>query len=128
EQVGTLVERMRNRGVVMDSSFNAILELLPRASGEMEAASGQLQAREPRQALTPEQKALQYLQQAEAVYREVQVSMNQGQNGGGAGSAPRAEDLADLFGLELDKLQNQYETAERSRQGGGPQQQNAQLD
>src|SRR5690606_3946452 len=34
----------------------------------------------------------------------------------------------DLFGLELDKLQNQYETVERSRQDGGPQQQSAQLD
>ena len=38
------------------------------------------------------------------------------QQGGGGGSAANAEDLADLFELELDKLRNQYETVERGEQ------------
>ena len=33
-----------------------------------------------------------------------------------------AEDLADLFELELDKLANQYEMQQRAEQQGGDQQ------
>jgi outer membrane murein-binding lipoprotein Lpp len=41
--------------------------------------------------------------------------MEQGQGGGrGGGQSQDAEDLADLFELEIDKLRNQYETIERS--------------
>ena len=60
-----------------------------------------------------EQKALQYLQQAEEEY-EVQVTQNRNAGGGGGGAGSIAEDLADLFELEKDKLANQYETASRA--------------
>jgi hypothetical protein len=41
----------------------------------------------------------------------------QGQGGGGSGGqSAAAEDLADLFELELDKLKNQYETVRRGQQ------------
>lgn len=112
EQVVTLAQRMRNRGVVQDTAFARIAETLPRAAAEMEAASGRLGARSPQEALPPEQRALQQLQRAEAIYRDVQVAMG-GAAADGGGGTPNAEDLADLFGLELDKLQNQYETVQR---------------
>src|SRR5205085_924311 len=67
-------------------------------------------------ALSPEQKALKLLQEAEEQY-ELQVSMQQGGGGGGGGGQnAMAEDLADLFELELDKLANQYEMQQRAEQ------------
>ena len=87
--------------------------MLPLAAEQMKLAEGKLNGRDPSGALTPEQKALQYLQQAEEEYEtQVQTSRNAGGGGGGAGSI--AEDLADLFELEKDKLANQYETASRA--------------
>src|SRR6185503_16877538 len=84
---------------------------------EMEKADEALGRRVPKDALPPEQKALMHLQRAEAVFRDVQVQMGQQQGGGGGGGGtfPNAEDLADLFELELDKLQNQYETVQRGQ-------------
>ncbi len=113
EQVETLVGRMGSRGIIgSDPAFETIAEMLPRAATEMRSAEGRLQAQEAQAALKPEQRALRHLQQAEEAYKEVQVSMGDG-GGGGAGSA---EDLADLFELELDKLKNQYETMQRGQQ------------
>lgn len=115
-QVEQLAQRMRNRGVTeMDSGFKRIGDALPLAVVEMEKAEEELGRRAPKDALPPEQRALKHLQRAEAVFRDVQVQMGgqQGGGGGGGGQFPNAEDLADLFELELDKLQNQYETVQR---------------
>ncbi|HEV2132356.1 MAG TPA: DUF4175 family protein, partial [Longimicrobiaceae bacterium] len=124
EQVQTLAERMVNRRITQDSSFQKIAELLPKAAEEMVVAAANLRERKPGEALPPEQRALQQLQRAEAVYRDVQVTMGQPQGGqsGGGGSSRNAEDLADLFGLELDKLRNQYETVQRGQQQAAQQQ------
>ena len=71
---------------------------------------------DPQGALEPEQKALQILQKAEEEY-EVQVSMQRGGGGGGGGGqSATAQELADLFEMELDKVANQYETAQRAEQ------------
>lgn len=122
EQVESLLERIRNRGASADEGFMAIVEALPIAIEEMAAATGELENEQPGTALVPEQKALQQLLRAEAAFRDVQVSFNQQPGGGGQG--PNAEDLADLFELELDKLQNQYESVQRGQQ----QQQEAEVD
>jgi hypothetical protein len=114
EQVEALVARLNARGIVgMDSSFQAIAEALPQAAEAMREAEERLGERDPEEALSPEQRALQQLQRAEAAFREVQVS--QGQPGGGGGGA-NAEELAELFELELDKQRNQYESVQRGRQ------------
>jgi hypothetical protein len=126
-QAQTLAERMNNRGITNDSSFNAIAELLPQAAEHMDAATGALRDGRPTVALPEEQKALQFLLRAEAIYEEVQIQFQQqqgGGGGGGGGNSPNAEDLADLFELELDKLRNQYETVQRGEQ----QEQGAQSD
>jgi hypothetical protein len=115
EQVDELVTRLNSRLVEPDPSFKKIAELLPQAAREMRAAEAKLQARKPDEALQPEQRALQFLQKAEEEY-ELQVTVGRNQSGGGGGSSALAEDLADLFELELDKLANQYETMQRAEQ------------
>src|SRR5215470_16415620 len=87
----------------------------------MKSAEGELKALKADEALSPEQKALKLLQEAEQQY-EVQVAMQQGGGGGGGGQNAMAEDLADLFELELDKLANQYEMQNRAEQQQGDRQ------
>ena len=114
EQVETLLRRMNSRVMPTDPAFRAIAEILPKAAEAMGAAENELQEQDADSALPPEQRALQYLQRAEEAYEEVMVQMGGG--GGGGGQSQAVEDLADLFELELDKLQNQYETMERGQQ------------
>lgn len=123
EQVEGLVTRMNSRLVEQDPAFKKVAELLPQAVAEMKTAEGKLQAVSPEGALAPEQKALRFLQKAEEEY-ETQVQMQRQQGGGGGGAGSMAEDLADLFEMELDKMANQYET----RQQASQQQQDQKVD
>ncbi|HEX6060216.1 MAG TPA: DUF4175 family protein [Gemmatimonadaceae bacterium] len=118
-RVEQLATQLRTRGVLGgDSTMRIVAEELPKAAEAMREAERRLAAREPDAALPAERTALQHLQRAEAAFREAQVSMGGQQQGGGQG-ASNAEDLADLFELEVDRLRNQYETPNQSR----PQQQ-----
>ena len=120
EQVAGLLQRLTSRGLGNDSEFEKISEFLSQAVAEMEAAEEVLADGELQEAISPELRALLQLQKAEENY-EFEVSQGQ-QGGGGGGGGARADDLADLFELELDKLQNQYETVERGeRQQAGDQ-------
>ena len=112
-QVAGLLERLLARGMGADPQFQRIAELLPQALGEMENAERILGDGEPKEAISPEQKALLHLQKAEETYEAVVQQGGQQGGGGGGGGGASAEDLADLFELELDKLKNQYETLER---------------
>ena len=123
EQVEGLVGRMGSRLVEPDPAFRKIAEILPRAVEEMTLAEEKLRGLTPEDALPAEQRALQHLQKAEEEY-EVQVSMQRAGGGGGGGAGSIAEDLADLFELENDRLANQYEMAQRAEQ----QQRDQQLD
>ena len=124
EQVDELATRM-NRPVVAqaDTLFKVIADYLKKASEEMKGAEEQLSKRDTKEALPPEQRALQMLERAEAVYRDVQVSTGGGGGGGGGQQQEsNAEDLADLFELETDKLRNQYEQVQRGEQQQAQQQ------
>jgi hypothetical protein len=122
DQVDGLISRMNSRLVEPDPSFKKIAEILPQAAAEMRTAEGALQAQKPDDALPAEQRALQHLQKAEEEYElQVQVSRQQG-GGGGGGAGSIANDLADLFELELDKMANQYETSQRADQQNMDQQ------
>ena len=117
EQVGTLLERMQNRGLTeTDPGFRDVSAILPLAVEAMTLAQTDLDTEELREALPDEQTALRYLQQAEETYERYVQQQQQGGGGGGGGSQAAAEDLADLFELELDKLKNQYETVRRGEQ------------
>ena len=114
EQVETLVRRLRNRGIAQSAEFGQIVEHLDAGLVEMTAAEELLIGNDPEAALPREQTALTHLQRADAVFREVQVAFGQG-GGGAGGPRPQAEDLANLFELEMDRLRNQYETVEQQR-------------
>jgi hypothetical protein len=115
-QTQGLVDRLRRRGAEdADDSFRKLSEYLKNAIGEMGKAAGDLGALRPASALPQEQKSLQQLMRAESLFREIQVSFA-AQSGGRSGSETNAEDLADLFELELNKLKNQYETVQREEQ------------
>ncbi|HEY7512831.1 MAG TPA: DUF4175 family protein, partial [Vicinamibacteria bacterium] len=114
EQVDSLSSRMGNRGATAPgSAFLKAAASLRSASEEMRPAREALEQRRPRSALAPEQGALRHLQRAEALFRDVEVSLRASGGGEGSSDGLRAEDLADLLDLELDKLRNQYETVQR---------------
>src|SRR5688572_21049994 len=121
EQVEELSEKMNSRLDVVDPAFKTIAEALPKASNEMKLAEADLKGQKAKEALSPEQRALKLLQDAEQQY-EMQVAQQRGGGGGGGGQNQMAEDLADLFELELDKLANQYEMQQRAEQQGGDRQ------
>src|SRR5262249_58788128 len=106
QRVEALAEKMNSRQITQDSAFKKIAELLPQASAAMREAEADLQKQVAKEALSPEERALKFLQEAEQEY-ELQVSANR--NGGGGGQNDSlADGLADLFALELDKLAHQY--------------------
>src|SRR4029079_19252774 len=125
--VGLMQQRLRDSvnellgnfsGRVGDQAerFKKITDLLKQSVPEMQTAEGKLKAAAPDAALPAEHKAVEYLQKAEEEY-ELQVSASQQQAGGGGGGGQRmADELADLFELEVDKMANQYETAQRASQ------------
>jgi hypothetical protein len=89
-------------------------EHLKAAAREMEGAPPPLRKQAGRDALPPEQRALQRLLAADTIFREMQVAFGQ-QQGGGGGGERESRELADLMDLELDKMKNQYETLRREQ-------------
>jgi hypothetical protein len=115
-QTQGVVERLQRRGAAdAGENFAKLGEYLSAATKDMEKAGIALGAQKPSDALPSEQKALQQLMRAESLFRDIQVSFSQS-GGSGGGSQANAEDLADLFELELNKLKNQYETVQRGEQ------------
>jgi hypothetical protein len=97
-------------------------EHLKQAAKEMEGAPPPLRKEAGKDALPPEQRALQRLLAADAIFREVQVAFGNQSNGGGQGGEREQQELAGLFELELDKMKNQYETVQRAQQQQAEQQ------
>lgn len=116
-EVEQLRNRMASRGVLTEGSeMHGTAEELRQAIDQMKSAEAELGGSRVSTALPPEQKALAHLQRAEAEFRDAQVSFGGGGGGGGGGNNSSAEELADLFELELDKLRNQYETLQSGAQ------------
>src|ERR1044072_3873902 len=112
------LDRMGRRLGDVDESQKQVVEMaehLRQAAKEMEAAPPPLRKESGKDALPPEQRALQRLLAADAIFREVQVAFGNQQGGGGGGQREQQE-LAGLFELELDKMKNQYETVQRAQQ------------
>jgi hypothetical protein len=119
-----LVDRIRRRlGATInnDPKFSKLVEYISQAATEMGAAKDKLHEKNTKEALPPEQRALQQLLKAEALNREIQVGQQQGQ--GGQGGQQDQKELADLFELQLDKMKNQYETVQRQQQQAQSEQQ-----
>ncbi|MEM9209518.1 MAG: hypothetical protein AAGA61_09740, partial [Pseudomonadota bacterium] len=113
DQAQTLAERTRARALTAsDEKIAEFVENLDRAAEAMVPASERLAEIDLEQAILPEQEALQYLLRAEAVFTDINVSMQANNRGGGGGQAGR--DLTDMFELEMDLEKNQYETGSRA--------------
>jgi hypothetical protein len=113
------LDRMGRRLGDVDEGQKQVAEMaehLRQAAKEMEAAPPPLRKESGKDALPPEQRALQRLLAADAIFREVQVAFGNQQNGGGGGGEREQQELAGLFELELDKMKNQYETVQRAQQ------------
>lgn len=111
EQALSLAKRMQSRELAgTNEEFKTFSREMELASQAMVQAAGQLKNRRWRDALPPEQKALQHLLRAESVFKQIQVAF--GQRGGGGGGGGQQRDLESLFDLELDTEKNQYEAAE----------------
>ena len=122
EDALALVERIKRRmgeGLGQNQDFVKLVEHVSQASKEMEPAIKELKGRKGKDAMPPEQRALKELQRADAIFREIQVTFSQNSQGR---SSQQAEELADLFELEMDKRKNQYETLNRERQQQSQQQ------
>jgi len=112
DQTNTLAERMKRRQLANASGeFQAFVKNMEQASAAMGPAAEQLSAQKWEGALPPEQKALQYLLRAEAIFRQIQVAFG---NQGGGGGGGMGRDLSDMFNLELDTEKNQYETGQQA--------------
>jgi uncharacterized protein DUF4175 len=120
EQVNELLTNFAGRVGNQAERFKKITDFLKQSVPEMQTAEGKLQAASPDTALPPEHRALELLQKAEEEY-ELQVSVSQQQGGGGGGGQKMADELANLFELEVDKMANQYETAQRASQQAADQ-------
>ena len=120
------LDRMGRRLGGVDGGQKQVVEMaehLKQAAKEMEGAPPPLRKEAGKEALPPEQRALQRLLAADAIFREVQVAFgNQDSGGGGGGGEREQQELAGLFELELDKMKNQYETVQRAQQQQAEQQ------
>ncbi|MFT3906414.1 MAG: hypothetical protein QM718_08940 [Steroidobacteraceae bacterium] len=126
EQARSLTGRSNSRELSDDSAdIQRFVDYMTRATEAMVPAAARLSAVELEQAIQPEQQALQQLLRAEAVFRDVQVAMQQG--GGGAGGGQSGRDLSQIYELEMDLQKNQYETGSSAQPGSASQQQEDEL-
>ena len=118
EEVAALARRIADRAATRtDTTFALIQRELEEAVRGLQSAEERLVKSRGKEALPVEQQALTRLQRAEELYRNVQVQMGGGGGGGGGGgSSKKAEELADLFELQTDKLHNQYEAVQQESQ------------
>lgn len=114
EQALSLARRMQARQLAgANEEFQRFSRDMQAAAAAMAEAADKLKALSWREALPPEQRALQHLLRAESMFRQIQVARaSRGGAGGGGGNMGR--DLENLFDLELDTEKNQYETGQRA--------------
>ena len=106
-QVETLAQRAEARQLTaQDVDIAEFVEHLRMAAEAMTPAAALLAEIDLEQALLPEQEALQHLLAAEAVFTDINVSMQASRGGGGQAG----RDLSEMFELEMDLEKNQYET------------------
>jgi hypothetical protein len=121
--VAAQMNQMIARGVAQqDTLFALITAELDSAAKDMKPAEDGLGRLVLGDAIPAQERALQHLQAADDAFRDITVRRQNGGGGGGGGGGGAAQDLADLFELQTDKLKNQYETP-RSEASSTPAQQ-----
>src|SRR5215469_3356550 len=124
DQAQSLAQRMKSRQLSeAGDSFKEFVNNMEQAVANMGPAADKLKGANWKDALPSEQKALQYLERAEALRRDIQVAFGNRGGGGGGGMQGGARDLEGLFDLELDTEKNQYESANSGQPADHRQQQ-----
>jgi hypothetical protein len=122
EQARTLIDRAAARGVdTADPKNRELIENLQQAAEAMQPAAKDLGDVKLTEAIPSEQKALQHLLRAEALYTDIEVQFRNSMAGGGGGQQA-GRDLAEMFELEMDLDKNQYETQSRAANNQSSQQ------
>lgn len=112
DQAQSLSKRAKSRALAgVNESFQTFVKEMDEAVKEMSAATDKLKSQNWKDAMPPEQKALQHVLRAESTFRDIQVAFGRQGMGGGGGAA---RDLDNLFDLELDTEKNQYESGQQS--------------
>jgi hypothetical protein len=112
DQAKSLSDRMKSRQLSdAGDSFKTFVNDMDQATAAMGPASDKLKGANWKDALGPEEKALQHLEHAESVFRDIQIAFGNQGGGGGGGAQGGARDLEGLFDLELDTEKNQFESA-----------------
>jgi hypothetical protein len=107
-----IARRLGARSMVnLRPGYREVADALPQAVKAMKEVEALLSVADVQQALPQARAALGHLQRADAAFRDVQVAM--GSAGGGGGES--ANELANLFQLEMDKFRNPYEDVQRGR-------------
>ncbi len=112
DQAQSMSNRAKSRALAgVNESFQTFVKEMDEAVKEMSAATDKLKTQGWKDAMAPEQKALQHVLRAESTFRDIQVAFGRQGMGGGGGAA---RDLDNLFDLELDTEKNQYESGQQS--------------
>jgi len=120
DQAIKLAERAEARQLLNnDPDIARFVEYMEEASSSMRPSSDALENMNLEEAVTHQQRALQFLKRAESIFNDISVTQNQG--GGGGGSSP-GRDMAEIYELEMDLAKNQYERPDRGPQADQQQQ------
>jgi hypothetical protein len=105
------LSRLSERFSFADESFDQAVVHLFEAVTHMQKAAENLFAQDLKEALGPEQAALQAILKAEAESRRtaIQMARNRGSGSGQADQSQEREDLRRLFEMEMGRLENRYE-------------------
>jgi len=114
EQATTLADRSEARSLTdQGESIREFVDYLREAVESMGPSAENLQALDFEEAIKPQQRALQLLQRAEALFNDIRVNEQSGQGQGQGGQQP-GQDMTEMFELEMDLERNQYEQPERA--------------
>lgn len=108
DQADKLAQRAEARQLLNeDPDVARFVEFMQEAAESMRPSAQSLASLSFDEAVTHQQRALQYLKRAESIFNDITINRNNSSSGGG-GSASR--DMAEMYELEMDLAKNQYET------------------
>ena len=107
------LQRLSERLSFSDESYKNAVKNLQEAVDHMVTAIEKLSLEQLKEALGPEQSALQAIMKAESQSQITQIRMTRNSGGKGSGGGSKSqrerEDLMELFEMEMGRLENRYE-------------------
>ncbi len=104
------LRRLRERFSFSDESYDSAVIHMEEAVEQMQSSWEKLDARKLKEALVPQQIALQAILKADALSKRtrIETTRNRGQ-GEGSRQQQERDDLRELFEMEMGRLENRYE-------------------